>query len=131
MPPGWFSAPARAWWPDFKSDLCTAGNPLCILTASAIYADKRSESLERLTARAYHFRRVDGRIGASERVWTHLNTKGGSLPEQDAAKLAGVTVAQLYAMVHAALSSRVLVRVRKAGGNQFELGPVRPAGVAP
>lgn len=131
MPAKWFTEPVRAWWPDFRSDLCTPGHPLCILTASAIYADQRAERLERATERKYHFRRVEGRIGAPERIWTHLRTGAAPLGEEAAAQMVGCTVPQLYPMLHAALSARVLVCVRSGKANRFELGPVAPAGVAP
>lgn len=127
MPKGWFTEPARAWWPDFKSDLCTPG-PLSILTPAAIYADRREQNLQRMTTRAYHFRRVDGRVSAVERIWVHLRDTGGSLTESAAAEMAECTVPQLHALLHAALSACALVVKRGTGGSRFELGPVMPKG---
>jgi hypothetical protein len=126
MPTGWFTEPVRAWWPDFRSDLCTPGHPLCILTPKAIFEDRREVSLQRMTSRAYHFRRVDGRISAVERIWKHLRDNGGSLTESEAADMAACTVPQVHALLHAALSACALVVKRGPGGSRFELGPVAP-----
>lgn len=127
MPPGWFTEPVRAWREmQFTSDLCTPGHPLCILSAAAIYADRRLVSQERMTERAYRFRRVDGRIGAAERIWNQLREHGGVVTEGSAAAMADCTVPQLHQMVHAALTARVLVCRRSGAGNYFEMGPVSP-----
>lgn len=52
MPAGWFTQPVRDWPAlNFTSALCTAGHPLCMLSAKAISEDRRAEQARVVAAR--------------------------------------------------------------------------------
>lgn len=132
IPAGWFTEPVRAWWPDFISDLCTAGRPLCILTPAAILAEKRGARLSGSSRarvpgmRPYKFRRLDGVTGATERIWRHLREHGGVLPADQATKLTGYTRRELRQYTESAVAAGVLIFDGPAAAGQYALGPVVP-----
>ena len=137
IPEGWFDAPARAWWPDYKSATCTIGHPLCMAGYAEIMLIRRRARIAAAAARqaiggarAFRFTaKADGTLSTSELIWRHVAAHG-RLDECEAAEMVGCKPGSLHQRVGNAIVAGALVRVMVAGCWGYELGAVVPVGVA-
>lgn len=137
LPAGWFTEPVRAWWPDFQSALCTPGHPLCMMGHVELMLVKRRARVAAASARAasgearpFRFSRKEaGKASTAEMIWRHISTHG-RIDENTASDMLKCKPGSFHQRVGNAIDAGVLARVMVAGRWGYELGAVKPQGVA-
>ena len=136
IPPGWFTEPCRAWWPDFQSATCTPGHPLCMMGHVELLLVKRRARMAASQARAasgaarpFKFSRKEaGKASTAETIWRHIGAHG-RIEEDAASAIVDCRPGSLHQRLGNAIDAGVLARVMAAGRWGYELGAVTPQGV--